>query len=149
MILNVKRLREGALIPHCATEQSAGYDLHACLSAPVTLSAGATEKIPTGIAIALPDGGCAAFIYARSGLAVKSGIAPANCVGVVDADYRGEIIVGLHNHSGEPFTVQPGDRIAQMVIAPVLHPAFVECAELDDTARGAGGFGSTGVCAEK
>lgn len=145
MELRIKRLSEAAILPQNATPQSAGYDLHACISQPVTLLPGATEKIPTGLAISLPNGDCAAFLYARSGLAVKSGVAPANCVGVVDADYRGEIIVGLHNHSALPFTVQPGDRIAQMVIAPVLHPALVECAELDETQRGAGGFGSTGV----
>ena len=145
MDLKVKKLRETAVLPKRATPGSAGSDLYACLEAPVLIKPGETQKIPTGIAIALPGPGYAAFLYARSGLGIKNGIVPANCVGVVDADYRGEIIIGLHNHSSEAFTVRPDDRIAQMVIAPVLLPEFVECGELGETERGVGGFGSTGL----
>ncbi|RPF43115.1 deoxyuridine 5'-triphosphate nucleotidohydrolase [Hydrogenoanaerobacterium saccharovorans] len=145
MTLKIKKLREGAQIPQNATGGSAGYDLHACIDAPVTIAAGQTCKIGTGLAIALPNAECAAFVYARSGLGIKHGIVPANCVGVIDADYRGEIIVGLTNYSSQAFTVNPNDRIAQMVIAPVLHPKLEECTALDDTERGEGGFGSTGI----
>lgn len=145
MILRVKKLREGAIIPEHATEGSAGYDLHACMDEPVTIGAGETVRINTGLAMALPDELCAAFVYARSGLANKNGIVPANCVGVIDSDYRGEIAVGVRNYSAVPFVVSPGDRIAQMVIAPVLHPQWCECGELDDTERGESGFGSSGV----
>lgn len=144
MRLSVKKLRDGAEIPENATTGSAGYDLCACLDQSVVIAPGETCKVGTGIAIALPDENCAAFLYARSGLGVKHGIVPANCVGVIDADYRGEIIVGLTNHSQVAFTVNHRDRIAQMVIAPVFHPEVIECTELDDTERGAGGFGSTG-----
>ncbi|WP_312643927.1 dUTP diphosphatase [Hydrogenoanaerobacterium sp.] len=145
MTLKIKKLRDGAHIPQNATDGSAGYDLHACIEEPITIEAGQTCKIGTGIAIALPDASCAAFVYARSGLGIKHGIVPANCVGVIDSDYRGEIIVGLINQSSAAFTINPHDRIAQMVIAPVLHPEIEECTELDDTNRGEGGFGSTGV----
>ena len=145
MTLQVKKLREGALVPRRATEGSAGYDLHACLDGPLEILPGETRTVPTGIAIALPGPGCAAFVYARSGLGIKHGIVPGNCVGVIDSDYRGELLVGLHNHSAKPFTIRPGDRVAQIIIAPVLCPVLIECDELDDTARGAGGFGSTGV----
>lgn len=144
MVLQVKKLREGAQLPQNATAGSAGYDLHACLEVPVVLAPNEIVKIGTGIAIALPNDDCAAFIYARSGLGVKFGVVPANCVGVIDSDYRGEIIVGLQNHGSAAFTVNHGDRIAQLVIAPVLHPALEECGELAGTERGAGGFGSTG-----
>ncbi len=143
MEMKIKRLRENAIIPQRATPGSAGYDLCACLSAPEEILPGQTKMIPTGIAIALPEQ-TAAFIYARSGLATKKGIAPANCVGVVDSDYRGEIMVSLFNHSGEAYTISPGERMAQMVIAPVLTPEVQEADELEDTVRGAGGFGSTG-----
>jgi len=140
----VKRLRENARIPLRATVGSAGMDLYACINNPVTIEAGKTEMVPTGIAIALPGARYAAFIYARSGLAVKNGLAPANCVGVIDSDYRGEVIVGLHNHSGAAYEVQPGERIAQMVIAPVCLMDAEEAGDLDETDRGDGGFGSTG-----
>lgn len=144
MKLCVKRLRDGAVLPMRATEGSAGHDLYALLDEPVTVRPGGLVRIPTGIAVALPCPDYAAFVYARSGLAIKFGIAPSNCVGVIDSDYRGEVIVGLTNHSSEPYTIQTGERIAQMIIAPVVLPEIVECDTLDDTARGAGGFGSTG-----
>lgn len=138
-------LRDGAKAPKQATPGSAGYDLFACLQAPVTILPSQTQLIPTGLAIQLPGAHLAAFLYARSGLAIKQGIVPANCVGVVDSDYRGEVCVGLHNLSDKPFTVEPGDRIAQMVIAPVQQVEFVPCESLEDSQRGTGGFGSTGI----
>lgn len=141
-------LRAGAKQPIQATPGSAGYDLFACLQAPVTILPSQTQLIPTGLAIQLPSAQFAAFLYARSGLAIKNGIVPANCVGVVDSDYRGEVCVGLHNLSHEPFTVEPGDRIAQMVIAPVQQVEFVPCESLEDSQRGVGGFGSTGISAD-
>ncbi len=144
MKLLVKRLRDGAVIPKRATEGSAGHDLYALLDEPVTVRPCGLVRIPTGIAIALPCPDYAAFVYARSGLAIKFGIAPSNCVGVIDSDYRGEVIVGLTNHSSEPYTIQNGERIAQMILAPVVLPEIIESDTLDDTARGAGGFGSTG-----
>ena len=144
-VLKIKRLREGAVIPKRATEGSAGMDLYACIGEQVTIEPHKIEVIPTGIAIELESAGYVAYIYARSGLAIKHGIAPANCVGVIDSDYRGEIMVGLLNQTDEAFTISPGDRIAQMVIAPVELPEIVEADELGDTDRGAGGFGSTGV----
>ncbi len=144
MKLMVKKLREGAVLPKRATAGSAGHDLYALLDEPVTIRPGGLVKIPTGLAIALPSPDCAAFVYARSGLAIKFGIAPSNCVGVIDSDYRGELIVGLTNHSAQPYTIQNGERIAQMIIAPVIMPEIVECETLDDTERGEGGFGSTG-----
>lgn len=145
MKLLIKRLREGAVMPERATEQSAGYDLSACLDAPLTVHAGETVKVPTGIAAAA-DGAenCVLLIYARSSTATKKGLAPANCVGVVDQDYRGEILVALHNHSGEDRVIEPQERIAQLVVAPVFLPETAETDELPATARGEGGFGSTG-----
>lgn len=131
-------------LPSYATAGSAGMDLRACIDGPVTVEPGQRVTIPTGFAIALPDPGWVALIYARSGLAVKHGIAPANCVGVVDSDYRGEIVVALQSYAGESYTIQPGERIAQMVITPVAQANIELVDELDDTARGAGGFGSTG-----
>lgn len=142
--LSVKRLSPQAVLPQYATEGAAGMDLHACLDAPVTIAPGQRVKIPTGLAIALPDAGYAAFLFPRSGLGVKAGITLPNCVGVVDSDYRGEVIVGLVNLSDAPYTVQPGDRIAQMVLLPVARANVREADRLDDTQRGAGGFGSTG-----
>ncbi|MEF9853394.1 MAG: dUTP diphosphatase [Hydrogenoanaerobacterium sp.] len=147
MTLKFKKLNAEAIVPQNATDGSAGYDLHACIAAPVTIRAGETVKIGTGFAMALPNGDCAAFVYARSGLALKNGIVPSNCVGVIDSDYRGEIAVGIRNYSAEDFVVHSGDRIAQMVIAPVLHPQWCECDDLTDTARGERGFGSSGVSA--
>ena len=141
--IHVKILRSGAKLPTYGTAGAAGADLYACVDATVTVRPGETVFIPTGIALEVPQG-CAGLVYARSGLACKRGLAPANKVGVVDSDYRGEICVGLCNVGKEPYTVQPGERIAQMVVMPVALLPVVETAELDETARGAGGFGSTG-----
>lgn len=131
------------MLPTYGSTGAAGADLYACLEETVTISAGETVFIPTGIAMEVPEG-CAGLIYARSGLACKKGLAPANKVGVIDSDYRGEILVALHNHSKESRTLQNGERIAQMVITPVLTPAYVEAESLSDTVRSGGGFGSTG-----
>lgn len=144
MLVNVKKLSPQAVLPRRATEGSAGADLYACIPEPVEILPGHTAKIGTGLALEVPCG-YAAFLYGRSGLGVKYGISPANCVGVCDADYRGEVIIGLHNHSSQPFTVNPHDRIAQVVIAPVLDAVFQETDELSGTGRGSGGFGSTGL----
>ncbi len=141
--LAVKLMRDSSQAPERATEGSVGYDIRADIPEAVTILPGKTEKIPSGFAMAL-EPGYAAFIYARSGLGIKHGVVPGNCVGVIDSDYRGEVIVGLANRGGEPFTVEPGDRIAQMVIAQCDLPELQVKKELDDTGRGAGGFGSTG-----
>lgn len=141
--VRIKKLNEKAIIPTYGTEFSAGADLYACLDEAVTLAPGETKLIKTGLAMEIPVG-YAGLIYARSGLSTKKGLAPANKVGVVDADYRGEVMVSLHNHSLTETSVEPGERIAQMVIAPFLTANFVLADELEDTARGAGGFGSTG-----
>lgn len=127
------------------TPQSAGCDLAACLDKPVVIPPGQTVKIPTGLAAELEaDSGYVLLAYARSSLAANHGIAPANCVGVIDLDYRGEIFIPLHNSSPEPYTVLDGERIAQLVVTPVVLPEIEEAKELNDTRRGAGGFGSTG-----
>ena len=131
-------------LPHFATAGAACMDLCACMDQPVTLAAGERRLIPTGIAIALPSADYVALICARSGLASKHGITMANGVGVIDSDYRGEIGVGLVNLGNGPYTVHPGDRIAQRMVTPVVRPVVVQAEELDETARGAGGFGSTG-----
>lgn len=144
MELKIKKLKPNAHIPKRATDGAAGMDLYACIPEAVTLAPGQLAVIPTGIAIELPDNTCAAFLYARSGLGVKHGICLANGVGVIDSDYRGEICAGLCNVSDKPYTIEPDERVAQMVIAPVLTPVIVEADELGDTERGAGGFGSTG-----
>ena len=144
MQLKIKKLRENARIPKRATEGAAGMDLYACIPEAVTLAPVQLAVIPTGIAIELPDNTCAAFLYARSGLGVKHGICLANGVGVIDSDYRGEICAGLCNVSDTPYTIERDERVAQMVIAPVLTPEIVEVDQLGDTERGAGGFGSTG-----
>jgi dUTP pyrophosphatase len=141
--IKVKKLRPGAQLPTYGTAFSAGADLYACLEEPVTIAPGETKKIPTGLAMEIPVG-FAGLIYARSGLGTRQGLAPANKVGVVDSDYRGEFMVFLHNHSAETRTVSHGDRVAQLVVTPVFTPGFEETDELTDTARGAGGFGSTG-----
>ncbi|MCQ2481112.1 MAG: dUTP diphosphatase [Clostridia bacterium] len=142
--LKIKKLRENAKIPFRATEGSAGMDLYACIDEPITLNGGEKAVIPTGIAIALPSAELGAFIFARSGLAIKHGIGLLNSVGVIDSDYRGEICVGVINQLQEPYTINPDERIAQMVIMPVSLIPAVEVEELDETERGAGGFGSTG-----
>lgn len=144
--LNVKiKLTRGQTLPAYATEGSAAVDLRAATEAPVEIAPGERAMIPTGIAIAPETRDVVAIVAARSGLAVKKGICLSNGIGVIDADYRGEICVGLLNTSKEAFTVMPGDRIAQLMFLPVLAANFLPTEELDETARGAGGFGSTGV----
>lgn len=143
MKIDVKKVTEEAILPRYATPESAGADLYALPGTDVTLQSGQTALIRTGIAMAIPAG-YAGFVYARSGLATRQGLAPANKVGVIDADYRGEILVSLFNQSGEDRTVQGGDRIAQLVIAPVLQGDFCPVQTLEETERGTGGFGSTG-----
>ena len=141
--VRVKALREGAILPKYGSAYAAGADLSACLGEPAAIAPGETKLVPTGLAMEVPLG-YAGLIYARSGLASKRGLAPANKVGVVDADYRGEVMVALHNHSNQAQEVAPGERIAQLVIAPFLAVNYEAAQELDDTVRGAGGFGSTG-----
>ena len=141
--VHVKILRDGAKLPTYGTAGAAGADLYACVDAPVTIRPGETVFIPTGIALEVPKG-CAGLVYARSGLACKRGLAPANKVGVLDSDYRGEIMIALHNHGQTPQTIEPGERIAQLVLVPYLAAQFIEADSLDETARGTGGFGSTG-----
>jgi len=141
--LPIKLLRPKTKLPERKTGGSVGFDISACLDEDIIISPGETRMIGTGFAIALQPG-YAAFIYARSGLGIKQGIIPANCVGVIDSDYRGEVIVGLKNTSVEPFTVKDGDRIAQMVVCKCELPELSICDDLDDTQRGDGGFGSTG-----
>ena len=141
--IRVKILKQGAKLPTYGTAEAAGADLYACLDNPVTIEPGQSAFIPTGIALEVP-GGCAGLIYARSGMACKRGLAPANKVGVVDSDYRGEITVVLHNHGTVPQTVENGERIAQFIITPVITPAYEAVEELSDTVRNTGGFGSTG-----
>ena len=130
--------------PAYATPGSAGMDLRACIDEPMTIRPMERVKVPTGFAIALPGPQWVAFIFARSGLGIKSGITLPNCVGVIDSDYRGEIIVALTNLSDTDYTIQPGDRVAQLVIMPVTQADISVVDELDETERGAGGFGSTG-----
>lgn len=142
-IIRVKKLHPNAMLPTYGSAEAAGADLYACLDANVTIAPGETAFIPTGIALEVPKG-CAGLIYARSGLACKRGLAPANKVGVVDSDYRGEVKVALHNHSPQSQTIAPGERVGQFIITPVLTPAYEEAEDLSDTDRGAGGFGSTG-----
>ncbi len=137
-----KKLSPDAILPAYGTEFAAGADIYALCSEPVCIDAGKTALIHTGIALAIPDG-FVGLIYARSGLASKKGLAPANKVGVIDSDYRGEIMVALHNHSEQAVTVEQGDRIAQLVIAPYYTAQFEE-SDLTETERGVGGFGSTG-----
>ena len=144
MELNIKLLSPKAVLPKYATPGSAAMDLTACMDEPVTIAPRQLVTIPTGIAIALPSADYVALIFARSGLGVKHGISLSNGVGVIDSDYRGELKVGLTNLSDTPYTIQPGDRIAQLAILPVTQPTVVQVAELDETDRGTGGFGSTG-----
>ena len=142
--VRIKKLRENAVVPTYGSEFAAGADLYAAVEESVTIAPSETKLIPTGIAMEIPVG-YAGFIYARSGLASKKGLAPANKVGVVDADYRGEVMVALHNHGTVEQTIEAGERIAQMVIAPFITANFIESETLEDTVRGAGGFGSTGT----
>ena len=143
-VIKIKKLKENARTPFRATEGSAGMDLYACIDDAVIIPPHEIRVLPTGFAIELESADYVAYIFARSGLAVKHGIAPANCVGVIDSDYRGEVCVGLVNQTDQAFTVMPGERIAQMVISPVILPQIEIVDELSDTDRGAGGFGSTG-----
>lgn len=142
--IKYKLLDPRAKAPAYATAGAAAADLCALLDEPLTLAPGQRTMIPTGLAIELPDAQCVALLYARSGLAIKHGLTLPNCVGVIDSDYRGEVRVGLINLGTEPYTIQPGERIAQLCIAPVWQAAFVQAEDLSDTDRGAGGFGSTG-----
>ena len=142
--VNIKKLNPHAIIPTQGSRYAAAFDLYACLDAPVTIKPHETVRIGTGLAIAPPIN-YAAFIMARSGLATKKGLAPANKVGLCDTDYRGEYIVPLHNHSDEPVVIEHGERIAQLFFIQWIDAMFHEVDELDDTERGEGGFGSTGV----
>lgn len=142
--INVKKLREDATLPTYGSEYAAGADLYACMDEAVTIMPHETVFIHTGLAMEIPAG-YAGLIYPRSGIASKRGLAPANKVGVVDPDYRGEFMVALHNHSNEPAMVEPGERIAQLVITPFITATFNVTDKLNDTVRGEGGFGSTGT----
>ena len=141
--VNIKKLNEKAVVPTYGSEFSAGADLYACEDAPVKIEAGKTVLVHTGIAMEIPVG-YVGLVFARSGLACKRDLAPANKVGVIDSDYRGEIMVALHNHGSQTRTVENGERIAQISIVPYLAADFCVVDELEDTARGEGGFGSTG-----
>ena len=143
MNIPMQILRPGAQLPVYSSEQAAGADLRAWLEAPLTIQPGETAMIPTGLAMALPVG-YVGLIYARSGMAAKRGLAPANKVGVIDPDYRGELLVSLHNHGKTAQTIEPNERIAQLVITPYITANFTPAVTLDETARGAGGYGSTG-----
>lgn len=143
MVLKIMKTNKNAVVPHRATGGSAGMDLYACIDEPIVIPARGHATIPTGIAISIPTE-YAAMIYARSGLAIKHGIGLLNSVGVVDSDYRGEIKIGLVNQFDEDYEIKPFERIAQMIIEPIALPEIVECDTLDETVRGAGGFGSTG-----
>ena len=144
MKIYLKKLRPDAMVPSAATSAAAGYDLHACMDSPVEIPPQSTAMIGTGLALGVPEGWFGA-IFARSGLASKQGLRPANCVGICDSDYRGEYVVPLYNDSEVPRTVYPGDRIAQLVLLPCQCLRFEETELLPETERGAGGFGSTGV----
>ena len=143
MKVKIKKLSEGATVPTYGTEYSAGADLYNLKENAVTVEPHKTVLIKTGIAVEIPEGYCG-LIFARSGLATKRGLAPANKVGVIDADYRGEVMVSLHNHTDEPQTVDGGERVAQLAIVPFLKAEFELSEELSETVRGEGGFGSTG-----
>lgn len=142
--IKVKKLKRNAILPTYGSNEAAGADLYACLDAPVTIAPGESAWISTGLAMEVPKGH-AGLIYARSSMGIKRGLAPANKVGVIDSDYRGEVKVVLLNHSRDLQIVEPGERIAQLLITPVLTPVYEETDVLDDTVRGEGGFGSTGT----
>lgn len=142
-MVNVKKLRDDAIIPTQGSQYAAGYDLYAAIDTPITIKSEETVKIGTGLAFELPEGFFAG-IFARSGLATKQGLRPANCVGVVDCDYRGEVIVAIHNDSNRNTVIAPGDRIAQMILLPYQSMEFTEVSDLSETNRGDGGFGSSG-----
>ena len=141
--IQIKKLRDGAVIPTFGSPFSAGADLYACVDSNTAIAPGQTVMIPSGVAVEIPEG-YAGLVCARSGLSTRRGLAPANKVGVIDSDYRGEITVALYNHSSSPETISPGERVAQLLIVPVLSFEFVEADSLSDTERGGGGFGSTG-----
>ncbi len=145
MTVDIKILRDGAKLPTRATEGSAACDLYALPEGTVTLLPGQRYPVPTGIAIALPDSSCVAIVCARSGLALKRGLALANGIGVIDSDYRGELFVAIVNNSDIPQTIEIGERIGQLMIMPVIMPEFRQTDNLDETKRGEGGFGSTGT----
>lgn len=142
--VKIKRLSEKAVMPTRGSDGAAGLDLYACLDAPVTIEPRGLYRIPTGLAIALPDKGTVGLVFARSGLGVKHGVSLPNAVGVIDSDYRGEIIVGIGNTGGEPYVLSPGERFAQLVVMPVYEAVLTETDDLGETERGSGGFGSTG-----
>ena len=142
-MVNVKKMRDDAIIPTQGSKYAAGYDLYAAIDAPITIKSEETVKIGTGLAFELPEGFFAG-IFARSGLATKQGLRPANCVGVVDCDYRGEVIVAIHNDSNRNTVIAPGDRIAQMILLPYQSMELTEVNDLNETDRGDGGFGSSG-----
>ena len=142
--VRIQKLDPNAKLPTYGSASAAGADLYALVDAPLTVEAGKTVLVHTGIALALPEG-TVGLICARSGLATKRGLAPANKVGVIDADYRGEVMVALHNHSDRDAVVEPYERIAQLLVMPYITAAFEECDTLDETVRGTGGFGSTGT----
>ena len=144
MTVKIVKLQQNAHIPTYGSADAAGADLYACIDEAVTIQPSQTVLIPTGLSMEIEQG-FAGFIYARSGLACKRGLAPANKVGVIDSDYRGQVMVSLHNHTDRPQTVEPGERVAQMVFAPVYQAQFCEVDALQDTERGTGGFGSTGT----
>ena len=143
MNINITKLNDRAVIPTKGHMGDAGFDLYACIEEPITIKPGETVKVPTGLAVEIPNGYFGA-VFARSGLATKQGLRPANCVGVCDAPYRGEYIVPLHNDSNEERVVNPQDRIAQLIIMPFLEAQFNVVDGLPETERGNGGFGSTG-----
>lgn len=143
MKIEIKKLKDNAKLPTRGSEYAAGYDLYACIDEAVTIAPHTTEKIGTGLSVAVPNGYFGA-IFARSGLAAKEGLRPANCVGVADSDYRGEYIVAIHNDTDEKRKIEPYERIAQLVIMPFLEAEFEEVTNLSETERGSGGFGSTG-----
>lgn len=142
--IKIKKVRENAKVPTYGTEYAAGADLYACIEKEEVLSPSETKLIPTGISMAIPTG-YVGLVYARSGIATKRGLAPANKVGVIDSDYRGEIFIALHNHSTEEKTISKEERIAQIVVAPYVKAEFIETEELDETVRGESAFGSTGT----
>lgn len=144
MDINVKKTCKDAKLPTRGSEYAAGYDLYACILPSICVPSGSTVRIGTGIALEIPDGYFGG-IYARSGLATKKGLRPANCVGIIDSDYRGEVVVSLHNDSNEEQIITPNERIAQLIIQPYENVEFNEVSELNETVRGNGGFGSTGT----
>ena len=143
-LVKIKKLRTQAKLPTRGSDGAAGLDLYACLDEPVLIEPRGLYKIPTGVAIALPDDSTVGLIFGRSGLGVKHGVSLPNCVGVIDSDYRGELVVGIGNTGEKPYLLSPGERFAQLVVMPVFRAQLLETEDLGETARGDGGFGSTG-----